>query len=367
MAYSVVEDVLDATGMTKDIIKKLSSRHSTDDDVDTLIEGFIAKADRRINRLLGVPVTVRKEAHEFRRNVVVELGPYEDEFEFFGAFEPEDCVEKVFAIYTAGGRIKLPYPKNCDDLSEDITNIDDSQIDVDVVKHTTDVKCGTASLKATFAAASFFTIFKEAGDVQFDKVIYPWDYIGFWFKSNNKDVTFTIKLWNKDGNYTYSNFSVRIADHWEIIALKLGNFTDGFNWYDTPIQYITIHADGACEILFDNFCFNDGMFWSYPSGSINWCKPSSTPLGQFWVTYSYNEFKNNPPQEVVDASERLAGVKLLDFMIGLRQQITGFQQAMDTMDRTPDKETLATTRNRLRREAEDCLASIGYKSFEGMA
>lgn len=367
MAYSDIDEVLDATGLAKQIIIDLSSRHSTTADVDALIESFIAKADRRINRLCKVPTTVRKEAHEFRRNWTVDLGPYEDEFEFFSAFDPADCVEKVYAIYTAGGRTKLPYPRNCNDLTDSISHIDDSQIDVTVALENSDFKCGTGSIKATFMAASFFTIFKEAGDIYFDKIIYPWSYIGFWFKSNNVSRTFTIRLWDKDGNFAYHTFQVRLANHWEIIALEMFHFIDALSWNSIPIQYITIHADGACEILFDNFCFNDGVFWSYPSGTINWSDPDATPIGRFWVTYSYNEWRTTPPEEVIMASAKLAAVLLLDFMIGLRQQVTGFQQMADTLDRAPDRETLEITRARLRREAEECLISIGYRTYEGMA
>ena len=46
--------------------------------------------------------------------------PLKTDVEFFDYYDPTDRVEKVFAIYSNKKRLKYPFPKNCDDLTEDV-------------------------------------------------------------------------------------------------------------------------------------------------------------------------------------------------------------------------------------------------------
>ena len=96
--YSAEQDVYDATGLNSTFLQTLGGL--TSGQVTTLINGYIAKADERIRRWMGVPITVRKEGHEFFNNPVVELGPdREDPFEMFGSYDPLEKTEEIYAIY----------------------------------------------------------------------------------------------------------------------------------------------------------------------------------------------------------------------------------------------------------------------------
>lgn len=357
MAYSTIEDVLNATGLSKSVIQNISGK--SEQEVDALIEDFIDKADAKIKAILGVPITIRKEYHFFNKNKTVELGPYEDEFEFFSSYDPTNCVEKVYALYRDGTRVKLPYPKDCDSLTEDVTNYSSSNCVL--TKESSIFKCGTASIKAEFQAGGSFSF-----PSKLDKNIKPWTYIAFWFRTSDATATFTIKLYDKDGNYNYMTFTVDLADKWQIVSLEINDFTGDIDWGDTNLQKIEISSDKACTVYFDNFNFNDGYFWTYPEGLICWSDPDSKPYGEIEVTYSFDPYKLTIPENLNTASAKFAGVLLLDFVLGHRQQVTAFIQEADTLDTRPDRETLEVTRARLLNEAQVCLATIGYKTYEGM-
>lgn len=358
MAYSDEEDVYEATGLNTTVVQNLSGKNAS--EVATLIGGYIAKADRRIKRLLKVPIIVRREPHRFQKNKTVELGSYEDEFGFFGVNQPEDCVESVYALFQYDRRIKLPYPKDCDKLTEDRTDM--SPTGCTLTKETSDVKCGTASIKAVFQVDGKFS-FPTAANL--NKNINPWDYIGFWWKTSDKTATFTIRLYDKDGNYNSHTFTCEFDNTWEIIALKLDSFTGSISWdYTTKLQKIEIISDTACTCYLDNFNFNDGLFWTYPEGLICWSDPSSEPYLDIEVTYAYDPYKSTVPVDLEEASALLAGVKLLDYCIGCRQRISAFKMKAYDLDAVPDRETLEITRVRLKREAMQALAGIGFGTVE---
>jgi len=358
MAYCDEEDVYEATGLNSNVVQKLSEKDEA--DVTTLIEGYIAKADKRIKRLLKVPVIVRKEPHRFQKNKTVELGSYEDEFGFFGVNQPENCVEAVYALFQNDRRIKLPYPKDCDNKTEDI--VDMSSTGCVLTKETSDVKCGTASVKAVFEVDGKFSFPLNAN---LNKNINPWNYIGFWWKTNDKTATFTIRLYDKNGNYNSHTFTCEFNDTWEIIALKIGSFTGDIGWdYDTRLQKIEIISDTVCTCGFDNFNFNDSLFWTYPEGLICWSDPDSEAYFDIEVTYAYDPYKNTIPEDLEEASALLAGVKLLDYCIGCRQRISAFKMQAHDLDTVPDRETLEVTRVRLKREAMQALDGIGFGTVE---
>jgi hypothetical protein len=356
MAYSDEENVYEACGMNSSVVQSLSGKNSS--EVTTLITEYISEADLKIKRLLKIPITIRKEYHKFDWDETVELGPYEDKEEFFSSYDPENCVEEIFALYDDSGRVKLPYPKNCDDLTEDVTDM--TGTNATLSKETTIVKCGMASIKAVFSAAGSFYFPKNAN---LEKNIYPWDYVGFWFRTSDKTATFTIKFYDIDGNVEYQTFALTQNDTWQIVALQMSDNTGSIDWSDALCQKIEILSDKACTIYFDNFCFNDGYFWTYPEGLICWCEPDSDPDGEIEVTYSYDPFKVNVPVDIKLASSKLAGALLIDYLIGHRQQITGFEQMAETMDTRPDRETLEVVRTRLRREAYEALAGFGFGTY----
>jgi len=361
MPYCSTEDVFEVTGMNSTIAEDLSGEQKA--TITKMITKFIDRADQKIRRKLGIPITIRKEYHEFEYNETVELGPHEDELEFFGGYDPEDCVEAVYAIYIGGKRIKLPYPKDCDKLTEDIDDF--TGTNATITREMSTVKCGDASIKVVFSAAGSF-YFPSSANLK--KMIESWTYVSFWFRTDDKTASFTIRLYDKDGNYEYHTFTLEHNDTWEIVSLKIDNFTpasSAIDWGSTELQKIEIVSDKACTVYFDNFNFNDGYFWTYPQGLICWADPDGTPWGTFEVTYSYDPYKVNTPEDLKEASACLAGIMFIDWLLGLRQRELGFQQMQDTLDVRPDRETFEITKSRLRKRAQDALAGIGYKTYEG--
>jgi hypothetical protein len=115
--YSAESDVYDVTGFTTNFLQTLGGINAG--QTTSLVNGFIAKADERIRRWLGIPITIRKEGHEFFNNPVVQLGPdREDPFEMFGSYNPENKAVEVYAIYYNEYRTKIPYPKDWDMFTE---------------------------------------------------------------------------------------------------------------------------------------------------------------------------------------------------------------------------------------------------------
>ena len=374
--YSSENDVYEVTGKSSQFITNVS--RLTAPQVTAMMNRFIAKADEKIRRLLGVPITVRKEGHEFFNNPTVQMGPdREDPFEMFGSFDPTDKVEEIYAIYYNEYRTKLPYPKDWDLFTEPTEIGHWGSDNAIITSDTTDFKCGTASLKAVAAGA---------GDIYYPstknlhKRIYPWFYMGFWFKTDNPNANFTFRIVRNTGSYYYSNFNVSNGDTWEVIMLSIRRFKfvnaggegpqPDFNWILTYTEYFEITCDAACTMHVDNFNFNDGFFATYPEGTIAWCMPEWYPTGRIAVTYSYDPYKakdsTQVPEALNEASAKLAGILLLDYLIGLRQQHIAFDQLSDTLEESPDRESLEATKRRLQDEAERALESLGYRGYEGI-
>jgi len=362
--YCQEADVYKATGLNSAIVLEALGTGHDEDDVTEQINGYILTAEKKVKRALGVPITIRKEQHAFDGNKILELGPYEDQFEFFSAYDPANCVERIFAVYQAGeGRVKLPYPKNCDDLTEDITDMLGTNCTLS--KESAIKKCGTAAVKAVFLAGGDFIFSKT---MNMEKNISPWLYVGFWFRTNDKNSVYTITLYDAEGRSMHSTFQVSFNDTWCIVALNLadGWSGDSIDWVNNNLEYIKISSSAVSTVYFDNFSFNSGIFWTYPEGVLVWCVPDTLPSGILEVTYSFDPYKEEVPEDVNTATSKFAGALLLDYMMGVRQRTTGFQLESDTIDNRPDRETMEITRGRLLREAAACLAGIGYKTYEGI-
>ena len=151
--YSVEDDVYSATGLTSLFLQTLGKLSGA--EITTLVNGYIAKADERIRRWMGIPITVRKEGHEFFNNPIIELGPdREDPFEMFGSYNPENKAVEVYAIYYNEYRTKIPYPKDWDMFTEPsavgLWGVDNGIVGgttTAITGDTTNFKCGTGSLK----------------------------------------------------------------------------------------------------------------------------------------------------------------------------------------------------------------------------
>jgi hypothetical protein len=386
--YSQEQDVYDASGFSSAFIQKVGSVNGITmqaSDVTTLVNKFIANVDERIRRLLGVPITIRKEGHEFFNNPTVQLGPErEDPYEFFGAWDPSGKVEDVYAIYYNEYRTKLPYPKNWDQFTEPnalyLWGTDSPN--TTIVADTNDFMCGVGSLHIKFTQTNTqlpqptqYAQFPRSQNL--NKRMYPWFYIGMWAKTNNPNAVFYFRFVCADGSYYYGAFQLGTGNTWEVVMLNIRNFAfydptgqaNQFNWMITYTRYIQIASDSPADLWIDNLNLNDGFFATYPSGQICWCMPNFYPAGRISVTYSYDPFRSptgSVPEALRDASAKMAGVKLIDWLIGHRQSAIAFDQMSDTLEESPDRETLENTRRRLEQEALDDLVSLGYKTFEGI-
>lgn len=391
-AYSDETKVYHETGMNTTIVKSMSKK--SDAEVTILINGYIKLADQRIRHLIAVPWVIRKEYHVFHFNEMSRpLGPWEDEYGFFGEYDPTNMVEKVYALFSQRRRLKIPFPKQCDELTEDVTCIDGTSWGVDdiphsgtpttiVAKDTTDFVAGTASLKFTVIAThGGMAIYPALKNLQ--KAQYPWDYISFWMKTSDPEAKFTITIYDNAGrtstsaqfhcgatdfNMKYTDLNPAIADTWQIVALKFMMFPNytAVNWVFVPVQYFTISVDRPCIFKIDNLSWNDGLFFTNPQGLICWSRSEVSPIDEeVEVTYSFDPFKTEVPEDISVASAKIAGIKLLEYLIGLRQRATAFVQSSDAMQSAPDKETLEFTKARLEREVESLIAAIGFKVYAG--
>lgn len=390
--------VYQATGMSSNVVQKMGNLSPI--AVTNLIQGYIQTSDQRIRHLMGIPYTVRKEFHVFHFNEQFrEFGPWEDEYEFFDYYDPRDRVEKVFAIYSNKRRMKYPFPKNCDDLTEDTTvissesGIDGMQWNVDDVPHNptptttltkdiTDFMAGTASLKCVVAnSTGGMIIFPKTKNLA--KAQYPWDYIAFWMKTSNPNAVFTFHMYdvlgrhvtqtfwcgNNDFNKTLV-FNPALANTWQIVALKfmiMQGYAGGANWVFVPVQYFTIEVDRACTFWIDNLNWNDGIFFTAPKGLLCWSRSEISAIAdELEVTYSFDPFKQEVPVDISLGSAKMAGILLLEYLIGIRQRATAFTQSSDNLQAFPDKETLEFTKARLEREIESFLGGIGFKTYSGV-
>ena len=507
--------VYQVTGMSSTIVQKMwggSQGTKTATDVTNLINGYITMCDQRIRHLMGLPYTIRKEYHVFHFNEQFrEMGPNEDEYEFFDYYDPTDRVEKVFAIYSNKKRLKYPFPKNCDDLTEDVvvvsqeSSINGLQWDTDdlprqilltfvstnynafvpadvgaivyatssnpaitnatpqyqlaqitldpigtllsydngaktcvvgtytivnaqqvitrnatfdfpaatkinisteswtpnqynvlsivtsrvasppittlITQDTSDFMAGKASLRVevtnSTGGVAIFPMTKNLAKMQ-----YPWDYVAFWMKTNNPSASFTFRMYDGLGRNVWQQFycgnnnfnmtlqiNPALPDTWQIVALKfmlMNGYAGGVNWVFVPVQYFTIEVDRPCVFNIDNFNWDDGIFFTAPKGYLCWARSEIAAIAdELEVTYSFDPFKQEVPSDIAFGSAKMAGVLLLEFLIGIRQRSSAFTQGSDQLQTGPDKETLEFRRAELERQVQDFISGIGFKASSG--
>jgi hypothetical protein len=364
MTYTNEAGVYEATGMNTTIVQNLGKK--SESEVTTMIGNYIAEAQKMIQRKLGVPIKIRKEEHlgDGRTNNI-ELGPWEDSIGM-NDYDPSDVVQNVYAIFVNGRRRRLPYPKDCDELTEGNSSSYTGS-NATLSDETTIIKCGSYSVKCIFSAAGYMSLVLSG-----ERNIHPWDYIGFWFYSTSTSVTFTLRLYDRDGNYNYKTFTCPVANRFCFIRLNIDEFTGSIDWSDTDLYSFAIYADGACTTYLDNFNFNDGWWWTYPEGLINYGEISGgqgwVPEGSFIeVTYDYDPYLSDVPEDVERACKCFAGAKLLTFLIGCRLRDTGFEVSAEDMDIKTDKATLESDRARLIAEGNQIMVDIGMRTYTGFA
>ena len=83
-------------------------------------------------------------------------------------------------------------------------------------------------------------------------------------------------------------------------------------------------------------------------------------MQEFFVTYTYDPFKHKVPDDIIQATAKLAGAELLNYLIGIRQTDIAFRLESDTLITKQDRETLFVSRSRLISEAKELLSGYGY-------
>jgi len=78
------------------------------------------------------------------------------------------------------------------------------------------------------------------------------------------------------------------------------------------------------------------------------------------ITYEYDPYENdNVPRNIKKACAALAGMDLIDFCKGIRQQDTDFDAQSESGIRDPTKDVLATTRRELQRRFDKAIRAEG--------
>lgn len=413
--YCTPQDVYDATGLAPEFLGKLGKNDPT--TITNLVNGYIERVSERIRRLLGVPIAIRKEGHAFFNNTTVQLGPdREDMYEMDDAYDPIGKVVEVHRLFLNNYLLKTPFPRNMDMFTEEafINNWavveNDSEIENLVVADREDFKCGESSVHITFNSNKAVAVCPKLRNL--NKRIYPWFYVGFWFKTDRPEVKLQFRIKRSNGDYFYGVFSTNgqlmfnaeilkiqgygeLENTWVPMGLNIRGFRPSsginanqspkqsladFNWILVPTQCIEIaihdeqdegviiDADNPVNIWIDNLNFNDGLYANYPEGTVVWSMPNFYPSGRVEVSYTYDPFLGNRTNgALVEAASKLAGVKLIDWCIGKRQMYIAFDHMSDTLEESADKVTLEATRKRLELEAEEALRVLGYGYTSGLA
>ncbi len=425
--FCTEEDVYLATGMDSATIQAVSELSAA--QVTTMINRFIEQASRQVSDKLRIPETIHKEFHKGTgEDDEFTLGP-EDEHAFFSDYNPLNTTVEGYSCYFGRIRKKLPFPRNADmcELSQlfggtativdddgDILTINADQFaytltvadasafnindyvrirdnnneeynQVESVNLTTNVitlnkplkenyltadnaiiigpiKSGQRTIHATYTADQFI---RYPAAQNLNKNIDIYDFVSFRLRSSSSTVTFTLRLYDKDGNFNSVTFSVDVSDIWYMFHYRLDQFTTGtIDWSDIKCYYWELYADGVCVIDIDNFNFNDEWFVTAPQGQlvISYIM-SNNPIGSgypLYITYGLNPFNVRAPWEIEQATAKLAGYKLISWLIGVRQRETAFLVEGDTMIRVPDKETLYHTLSRLKMDANNLLKDYGF-------
>jgi len=174
-----------------------------------------------------------------------------------------------------------------------------------------------------------------------------------------------IRLYDAAGNYNTATYTISKKNHWYLVMLHLDDdFTTTIDWDDEPLYWLEIEVDQACILYFDNACFNDEWAYTAPEGKLVIMRKSANEPPHdgypFYVTYRYDPFKVTVPENIKNATARLAGVRLIDHLIGVREGAIGFEFEGDTLLPLPDKETLYKRKGSLMALAKQDLAVYGY-------
>lgn len=363
-SYATEQDVYDETGMSYELVNRLTELEA--DKLTELINNYIVSAETKVKSLLRIPWTITREIHiGTGEDDEFDLGP-EDE-DFYIDYDPLGKLVKIYSCYFYRRRKKKPLPKDCDIYSEDKDMWDVASGDRIAPSNSVDNQAGDYSMSFSFTTTAQYGRYPRVSTGNYiDRNIDIFDFMFLRMKSNTASTVVTITLYSISGATRTATFTCTLANHWYKVMLDLDDdFTGTANWEDDHLSYFTISTDQTTVTLkVDNINFNDEWCYTAPSGKLLIMHRSTDqpPADgyKFYVTYGYDPFKLETPANITSATAQLAGVKLIDYLIGLRQQAIAFELEGESMIPLPDKETMYHTRSWLLSQAKENLRAVGY-------
>lgn len=356
--YCTEDDVYNETGMDTTIVQRLGDK--TVGEVTILINGFILDVEKVINDLINIPEIIHREYHKGTGETdEFELGA-QDETGFYDDYSPANNTVKGYACWFGDVRRKVPYPVTADQTESIASSV--STFLCTATNETTIKTAGANALKMVFSGAGYC---RYPSTEDLDVNIDIFDFLSARVYCSSSTVNITFRLYDKDGNYNETVFHVDKSNKWYIRSFDLdSDFSGVIDWEDINLYYWEIRVDGACTLYVDNWNINDEWFFTAPQGKLVVArKASDEPLPEgypIFIDYTYNPLLSSVPRNIKLATSKMAGIELLNFMIGRRERDVAFLAEADTFITAPDKETLYHRRSKLKSEAEDALASFGY-------
>ncbi len=367
--YATESKVYSVSGFTSTKIQAITGKSQA--EVTTLINDFLHDANDAIQDEIKKPITIKEELHyaDGEKNIF-DLGTEDEENNF--NFNIDGCLEKIINCWFDQEKKLRPYPTDCDSLTES-TASSFGVSNATVTDESTIVKCGTKSIKSVFTASGYIE-YPSAKTLNLNIDVY--DYVSFWIYSSNASVTFTLKLYDKDGNNNEQSFTVDKANVWYDIHIKIDSFdTFNVNWEDVKLYYWRLYANNACTVYIDGFNFNDEWSFVAPSGklviSVDTTHGDQPPAEDypFYISYTYDPFKSSVPQSINEACACLAAIALIDHLRGNRYIDTHFDLEMETVNVDEDTgrpQGLLAVRSMLEKRYDKAMARYGSSGSYGV-
>lgn len=385
MPYSTESNVYDYSGLSSDLVESVTGKSTA--DITTLITDLIVKADQRVDKWVRLPIVVRRERHVATgEKRIFELGAEDSELELFD-YNPQQGVQKkrgsgpVYAVYENNHRVKNPYPKDCDECENNDGDWGNSNCTItSVANSVASLNVGDYHINGVYSAAGYME-YPSAQNL--NKNIDAYNYVSFILQTDDSAITFTLRIYDINGNYNEEEFTLPKADMRFFVHISIDEMTGSVDWEDTPIYYWRLYASGACTAKMDGMAFNNGYIWTYPYGEVIYTETDNistregdnSTLGAgniIHVTYSYNPFlaeynrDGSYPANIVSASARLAGAFLWDHLAGCVQADSKLRITGDTLQRIPEKDTMEKMKKRLIAEAKQDVAEYGFGFIGGV-
>lgn len=358
--YATENDVYKASGFTKAALLRILDIESQ--EMTEQILNYIVEAEGKVKEAVSFPAIKAFEQH-FATGEDDEFQLGQEDETFYTGIDVEDCIESVKMCLFEGTKRKLPYPRDCDEPTEDYTLWDDTGYTPPTNEQTIK-EAGDVSMKFNWSSVIGIARYPNVTDGYYiDKNIDIFDYMFMRLRSNTASVTVTIKLYDAAGNYNEATFLISKANHWYKAMLDLDqDFTSTVDWDDNPLYYFTVTVDKACILYVDNLNFNDEWCFTAPSGQLVIMRRSvdePAPDGyEFTVTYTYDPFKVTVPELIKSATKKFAAAKLIEHLIGIREAYITYEA--ESLSLIPEKDQLYATKGSLEAGAKQDLRDYGY-------